>query len=105
MGLTLIPRGGLAGQTDRGGAEGAGHSLLGEELQLAVGRGDLTHGVAAALGEAGGRRGLVVDVDAGVGPLDWRWAGGRTEEPGKAEGRRCTNMLSASYNKAFILYS
>lgn len=50
-------------------------SLLREELQRAVGGGDLTHGVAAPLGEPGRRRGLVVDVDAAVRTLDRRRAG------------------------------
>lgn len=50
-------------------------SLFGEELQRPVGGGDLAHGVAAALREAGRRRRLVVDVDAAVRPLDGRRAG------------------------------
>lgn len=51
-------------------------SLFGEELQRAVGGGDLTHGVAASLRETSRRRRLVVDVDAVVRPLDRRRAGG-----------------------------
>lgn len=67
------------------------HSLFGEELQRAVGGGDLTHGVAAALGE-GRRRRLVVDVDAAVRPLDRRGAGRRAEEAGEAGAeRRCSD--------------
>lgn len=48
--------------------------------------------MAAALGEAGRRRRLVVDVDAVVRPLDWRRAGRCAEEAGEAGadgGRRC----------------
>lgn len=49
-------------------------SLFGEELQRAVGGGNLAHRVAASLRES--RRGrLVVDVDAVVRPLDRRRAG------------------------------
>lgn len=62
-------------------------SLFREELQRAVGGGDLTHGVAAALSQSRGRR-LVVDVDAVVRPLDGRRAGGRAEEAGEASGQR-----------------
>ncbi len=50
-------------------------SLFGEELQRAVGGGDLAHGVAASLRETGRRGRLVVDVDAVVRPLDRRRAG------------------------------
>lgn len=53
----------------------AARSLLGEELQRAVGGGDLAHGVAAALREPSRRGGLVVDVDAAVRALDGRRAG------------------------------
>lgn len=61
-------------------------SLLWEELQRAVGGGDLTHGVAAPLREPGWRGRLVVDVDAAVRTLDRRRAGRRAEETGEAGG-------------------
>lgn len=62
-------------------------SLFREELQRAVGGGDLTHGVAAALSQRRRRR-LVMDVDAVIRALDGRGAGGRAEETGEAlEGR------------------
>lgn len=63
-------------------------SLFGEELQGAVGSGDLTHGVAAPLRQPSRRRRLVVDVDAVVRPLDGRRAGGGAEETRKAGGER-----------------
>jgi len=63
-------------------------SLFGEELQRAVGGGDLTHGVAASLRETSGGGRLVVDVDAVVRPLDGRRAGRRAEETCKAGGWR-----------------
>ncbi len=61
-------------------------SLFREELQRAVGGGDLAHGVAASLRETGRRGGLVVDVDTVVWPLDGRRAGRRAEETRKADG-------------------
>lgn len=48
--------------------------LLREELECTVGGGDLAHGVRASLIEACRRGGSVVDVDAGIWPLDWRRA-------------------------------
>lgn len=63
-----------ASQLAEGGL-GWRRSLLREELQRAIGGGELTNGVAAPLGEAGRRGGLVVDVDAAVGTLDRRRAG------------------------------
>lgn len=63
-------------------------SLFGEELERAVGRGDLAHGVGTPLVEAGGRGGLVVDVDTVVGPLH-RWGAGRAaEQSRKAEEKK-----------------
>lgn len=66
---------------------GCFRSLFREELQRAVGGGDLAHGVTAPLVER--RRGrLVVDVDAGVRSLDGRRAGRGAEEACKALGQR-----------------
>lgn len=70
-GLTLL-------RAKRQRAQCSSCSLFREELQSAVGRWDLTHGVAAPLRESRRRR-LVMDVDTVVRPLD-RWGAGRCAE-------------------------
>lgn len=62
-------------------------SLFRQELQYAVGSGDLAHGLGASLVVASRRRGLVVNVDTGVWPFHWRGARWWTKKTCKAGHR------------------